>query len=318
MFESIETREIGPYVVHELVGWGGMSRVYRATDTSRGDAEVAIKVLSDSIVNDQEYQQRFLREIDIASLLDHPHILPVLDFGGDIGKSHSLLFMVMPLVRAGTLSERLRPGGPLSARETAMLAEQIGSALDYAHSFSIVHRDIKPGNIMVMDENVYCLADFGLVKHVAELAEITSGDILGSPMYMSPEQARGEALDHRTDLYSLGLVLYECLTGRLPYNPRSLVETLGHHVTAPPITPHQISESFPAVLEIPLLRAIEKNRDMRFESGREIADALWRAVRELDPGDADRPLVSQEEIIGSKHLVQPPTVRIIAANVSAA
>src|SRR5687767_2246526 len=98
MFDTIETREIGPYVVHELIGWGGMSRVYRATDTSRNDAEVAVKVLSDSIVNDQEYQKRFLREIDIASMLNHPHILPVLDFGGDIGGKQNLLFMVMPLV----------------------------------------------------------------------------------------------------------------------------------------------------------------------------------------------------------------------------
>src|SRR5437764_29176 len=116
MFDTIETREIGPYIVHELIGWGGMSRVYRATDTSREDTEVAIKVLSDSIVNETEYQQRFLREIEIASMLDHPHILPVLDFGGDIGDSHHLLFMVMPLVRNGTLAERLRPAGPLTPR----------------------------------------------------------------------------------------------------------------------------------------------------------------------------------------------------------
>src|SRR5207248_3224997 len=130
-----------------------------------------------------------------------------LDFGGDIGDSHHLLFMVMPLVRNGTLAERLRPAGPLTPRQAALLVAQMGAALDYAHSFSIVHRDVKPANIMVMVEDVYCLADFGLVKRVEELAETTSGDVLGSPMYMSPEQARGEPLDHRTDLYSLGLVL---------------------------------------------------------------------------------------------------------------
>src|SRR5688500_9930606 len=101
MFDSIETREIGPYIVHELIGWGGMSRVYRATDTSRDDLEVAIKVLSDSISRDPDYQQRFLREIEIASMLDHPHILSVLDFGGVIGNGKNFLFMVMPLVRAG-------------------------------------------------------------------------------------------------------------------------------------------------------------------------------------------------------------------------
>src|SRR5438552_621019 len=147
MFDTIAMREIGPYVVHELIGWGGMSRVYRATDTSRDDAEVAIKVLSDSIVADEEYVSRFKREIEIASMLHHRHILRVLDYGRD----EDTLFMVMPLVRGGTLAEMLRPAGPLNPWQTLVVAEQMGSALDYAHGFSIAHRDIKPANIMVLD-----------------------------------------------------------------------------------------------------------------------------------------------------------------------
>lgn len=316
MFDTIAQREIGPYVVHELIGWGGMARVYRATDTARGDAEVAIKVLSDSIIGDAEYRQRFVREIEIASMLNHPNILPVIDFGCDSGCDKDLLFMVMPLVKEGTLADVLRPRGPLTPRQTLLIAEQIGAALDYAHSFEIVHRDIKPANIMVIDSETYSLADFGLVKRVDDWAEVTSGNVLGSPMYMSPEQARGDPLDHRSDLYSLGLVLYECLTGRLPYNPRSLVEALGSHVTAPPITPRQISQNFPAALEVPMLRGIEKTMNARFQSGQAMAAGFRAAVTELREEDQNRPLVTRAEIEGSKHLTQQPAARIIVGDFS--
>jgi serine/threonine protein kinase len=310
MFDTIAAREIGPYVVHELIGWGGMSRVYRATDTAH-DGEVAVKVLSDSIVNDPEYVERFKREIEIASMLHHPYILPVLDYGRTC---EGTLFMAMPLVAGGTLADVLRPAGPMTARQTQTLIAQMGAALDYAHGFSIAHRDIKPGNIMLIGEDEYALVDFGLVKRIADLAEVTSGNVLGSPMYMSPEQARGDTLDHRTDLYSMGLVLYECLTGRLPYNPRSLVEIMGHHVTAPPIMPRQISATFPPELEVPLVRAIEKDRSMRYQSGQEMAEAFANAVDNLKAEDVDRPLVSQDEILGSKHLVQQSTTKIVMPN----
>ena len=148
MFETAAQREIGPYAVHELIGWSGMSRVYRATDTSRGEVEVAIKVLNDSITSDVEYEQRFMREIEIAGMLYHPHILPILDFGREQGG----LFMVMPLVSGGTLADVLRLRRSLSPRQALIIARQIGSALDYIHSFQIVHRDIKPANILLSDE----------------------------------------------------------------------------------------------------------------------------------------------------------------------
>jgi serine/threonine protein kinase len=306
MFDTSAQREIGRYTVHELIGWSGMSRVYRATDTSRGEADVAIKVLSDSITSDASYEQRFMREIEIAGMLYHPHILPVLDFGRDQG----MLFMVMPLVSGGTLADVLRQRCPMSPRKTLLIAQQIGSALDYVHSFQIVHRDVKPANILLFDESNTMLADFGLGKHVDDPDEAISGDVVGSPMYMSPEQEQGDALDHRSDLYAMGLVLYECLTGRLPYNPRSLVEIIGYPLTAPPITPHQISQRFPACLEAPLLRGVEKDRTLRFQSGREMADALSAAIDELGYEDANRPLVSQEEIEESKHPTQQSTIRV--------
>jgi serine/threonine protein kinase len=308
MFDTSAQREIGPYAVHELIGWSGMSRVYRATDSSPGEANVALKVLSDSIISDAEYEQRFMREIKIAGMLYHPHILPVLDFGRDQG----VLFMVMPLVSAGTLADVLWVSPPLSPRQTLMVAEQIGSALDYVHSFQIVHRDIKPANILLCDESNTMLADFGLAWHVSDPYEVTSGDIVGSPMYMSPEQERGDALDHRSDLYSMGLVLYECLTGRLPYNPRSLVEIMGCHMTVPLITPRQISKRFPACLEAPLLRGIEKDRALRFQSGHEMANALGAAIDELGYEDANRPLVLREEIEESKHRTQQDAILVTA------
>jgi serine/threonine-protein kinase len=143
-----------------------------------------------------------------------------------------------------------------------------------------------------------------------DLVEVTSGDVMGTLMYMSPEQAQGDVLDHRSDLYSMGLVLYECLTGCLPYDPRSLVESIGYHVIAPPITPRQISDHFPTCLEAPLLRGVEKDKTLRFQSGREMADALSGAIDRLGYEDANRPLVSQEEIEGSKHLTQQVTSRM--------
>ncbi|MBN1427316.1 MAG: serine/threonine protein kinase [Anaerolineae bacterium] len=300
MFDTIAYREIGRYTVHELIGWSGMSRVYRATDSSRGEAEVALKVISDSITSNAAYEQRFMKEIEIAGLLYHPHILPIIDFGREQG----VLFMVMPLVSGGTLADVLRLRRSLSPRQTLAIAEQIGSALDYVHGFRIVHRDVKPANILLYDGGNTMLADFGLVRHVDDPVEASSGDIVGSPMYMSPEQERGDALDHRSDLYSLGLVLYECLTGRLPYNPRPDVEITEYHVTTPPIPPCRISSHFPACLEAPLLRGVEKDRAMRFRSGREMADALSAAIDALGYEDADRPLVLQEEIEESRRLTE--------------
>lgn len=307
MFDTAAQQEIGPYAVHELIGWGGMSRVYRATDTSHGDAEVAIKVLSDSFLSDVEYEQYLMREIEMAGMLYHPHILAVLGFGRDQG----MLFMVMPLVKGGTLANVLQLRGPLSPRQTLVIVEQIGAALDYIHSSQMVHCDIKPANILLArDGGSYVLADFGLVKRVDELPEVASNDVMGSPPYMSPEQGRGDVLDHRSDLYSLGLVLYECLTGRLPYSPPSLVESMGCQVTARPITPRQISHHFPTCLEAPLLRGVEKDKALRFQSGREMAEMLSAAIDKLGYEDAHRPLVLQEEIEGAKHLNQPGTIRV--------
>lgn len=300
MFDTATEREIGPYEVHELIGWSGMSRVYRATDTSRQEAEVAIKVLSDSIIGDVEYEQRFMREIEMVCKLYHPHILTVLGFGREQG----VLFMVMPLVNGGTLADVLRLRHSLSPGQTLVIAEQIGAALDYVHSFQIVHRDIKPANIMLGDGNSYMLADFSMVMRVGDLAEATSGDVMGTPMYMSPEQVRGDDLNHHSDLYSLGLVLYECLTGCLPYDPRSSLESMARYDTAPPIAPRQISKRFPSCLEAPLLRGVQKDRSLRFQSGREMAEALSAAIDELGYEDTHRPLVSQEAIKRSKYLVQ--------------
>jgi serine/threonine-protein kinase len=267
--------------------------VYRATDTSSEEAEVAIKVMSDAASSDTERGQCLMREIETANILFHPHILATLGAGREQGR----LFLVMPLIKGGTLADVLRLRRPLSPRETLGIAEQIGSALDYVHSFHLIHRDIKPENILLSDENSYLLADFGLVMHVDDPVEGTPGGVMGSPGYMSPEQKWGGTLDHRSDLYSLGLVLYECLTGALPHDTRSRVENPGYKLTALPIISYLPGNYFPTCLEALLLRCIENNKALRFQSGREMADALREAIEKLGYENADRPLVLQDETV---------------------
>ena len=304
MFETIDSREVGPYVVHELIGWSAMSRVYRATDTSRDDAEVAFKVLADSMANDPERKRRFLREIEFVSGLDHPHILPIIDYGFDDG----LFFMVTSMVSAGTLADRLRDRGPLTPRQTAMLATQIGSAIDHAHSLGMMHRDVKPGNIMITSDEHYSLADFGLVKRVGEASSNQPGMTVGSPLYASPEQARGEDLDERTDLYSFGMVLYECLVRRLPFTTRTMMEALRSRVMSPPLAPSAVSPDFPRELEAVLLKSICADPDARYQSGGALAEAMIRAITSLPDPLCDTVLVSAEAIQSSSRLFDTPNV----------
>lgn len=291
---------VGPYVLHEFIAEGGMGAIYSAYPADGGEV-VAVKVVTGAKASEMRQQPRFMREVRAARQLDHPHILRVLDFGfeGDA------LYMVMPCIPDGwTLRHQLEQGGPLTAAQTALAARQIGAALDYAHAQGIIHRDVKPGNIMVGEfDRHYYLADFGLVKlNSASLTTLTLGEVVGTAAYMSPEQAGGQPVDGRSDLYSLGVTLYQCLLGSLPYRAETNVAMVSQHIHALPIPPRNVTPEFPAALEAVLLRALEKQPDDRYQSGAELADAFQAALDEAPAALRERPLASATQIAAAEAL----------------
>lgn len=287
---SLLGRRMGPYVLLEEIGCGGMSHVYRGRDP-KSRREVAIKVLTTSNAL-EDTARRFQREIKTVTHLKHPNILPILGFGSE----GAAPYLVMPLVRRGTLHDALQTSPALTPEQVTQIAEQIGTALDYAHKRRVIHRDVKPHNIMVMGDGRYALADFGMVKLGEEWTRLTfTGIILGSPAYMSPEQALGETISHRTDIYSLGLVLYECLLGQKPFSGQNLLEMVSKQVTALPTPPSAIAPDIPAALEAALLRALAKNPEARFDSAGKLAEAIRVGVEALPPRARRAPLIRQGE-----------------------
>ncbi|TMD25432.1 MAG: serine/threonine protein kinase, partial [Chloroflexi bacterium] len=216
---------LGAYRVLERIGRGGMATVYRAYHPAL-DRYVAIKVLPDFFADDPDYRERFQQEARSVARLKHPNILEVFDFGSEDG----IAYLVLELVEGGTLADRL--GKPMDLRDAIDVLEQLAGALDHAHQHGILHRDIKPSNILLRADGTPVLADFGLAKMAGSLRRLTgSGTVMGTPEYMSPEQAADEPLGPASDLYSFAIVAYEMLTGRVPFQGDTPAATLLSHVT---------------------------------------------------------------------------------------
>jgi serine/threonine-protein kinase len=261
------------------IGRGGMGVVYRAEDPTLGRL-VALKVLAPALAAHQEFRQRFLREMRLAASIEHPNILPIYRAGEDRG----LLYLAMRYVDAHDLREVLRRGGPLEVGRAVWIVEQVAQALDAAHQRGLVHRDVKPANVLLTAptangrEHAY-LVDFGVARPITGAASITSGGmILGTPSYAAPEQLTGGPVDARTDAYALGCVLYECLTGRPPFTADSdQALILAHlHATPPPV--RSIRPGLPAALDGALARALAKASEQRYRSCGELAAAARHAV----------------------------------------
>jgi hypothetical protein len=287
--ESMIGQTLGHYQLIEQIGKGGMATVYKAFQPGL-NRYVAIKVLPAYFAHEPGFAERFVREAQAIAQLDHPHILPVYDFG----KQDDISYIVMKYVPAGTLREKL--GRPMAPVETTSIIDQIAGALDAAHKRGILHRDVKPGNILIDDEGRTYLSDFGLAKMVESSVQLTgSGVGVGTPAYMSPEQGQGLPVDARTDVYALGVILFEMLTGHVPYEAETPMAVVIKHITDPIPMPRRINPNIPAAVEQVLLKALAKNRDDRFASAGTMAAALRQAVANLDPHVAAAPIPTDVE-----------------------
>lgn len=278
----------GKYRVLAPIGKGGMGKVYRAEQIPLGRA-VALKVLHHRQAHnevDPKFQQRFFLEASLCAKLSHPNIVTVHDYGRIDGTEEETYFMAMELLEGETLHERLRKRGCLSPAETISIALEIARGLREAHRHGIVHRDLKPANVMLVPDSEtgerVKILDFGLVKQVEaqDRQDLTrEGSFLGSPRYMSPEQIEGNAIDHRTDLYSLGVIMYQCLTGRVPFDAPSSMHILMAHLRdpVPPMRERNPACEVPAPLEALVYRLLQKKPADRVSS----ADELVRELRAL-------------------------------------
>lgn len=278
----------GRYRVDDLIGRGGMASVYRGYDTTLG-RPVALKLLKRELAEDATFRTRFRLEAQAASRMAHPTIVRVYDAGEDVettpdGVAHPVPYIVMELVD-GTLLKDIAAQGPVPAEDAVRYVDGILEALDYSHRAGVVHRDIKPGNVMVTPAGQVKVMDFGIARAVSDssstVAETTT--ILGTASYFSPEQAKGEPVDARADLYSAGVVLYELLSGRPPFRGDTPVAVAYQHVSEPPVPPSELIEDLPRGLDAVVLRALAKDPFQRFQDAASFRDALGSALTGKEP-----------------------------------
>ena len=290
------------YELTHLIARGGMAEVYRALDRLL-DRVVALKVLFPELSVDRAFVERFRREAQNAAKLSHPNIVPVFDWGEDTGS----YFIVMEFVDGHPLSAVLRESGPLDPTRAAEITSQVAAALASAHRHGVVHRDIKPGNVLITDEGQVKVTDFGIARAVNTEESLTqTGAVMGTATYFSPEQAEGIGVDARTDIYSLGVVLFEMLTGRPPFLGDTPVSVAGKHVRDIPPMPRELLETVPVELEAVTMKAMAKLPDQRYDNAEDFRADLLRFL-EGQPVEAG-PLNGSADVTGVMGAVPPTQV----------
>jgi serine/threonine-protein kinase len=268
--DNLTGRTLGHFEILDEIGRGGMATVYRARQITMNRI-VAIKVLPRALMHDPSFYERFRREVDVIAHLEHPHIVPIFDYG----EADGIPFIAMRYLAGGSLAQRIRRGLP-DLETLIKPIRQVGQALDYAHQQGIIHRDLKPGNILLDEQDNAYLTDFGIARVVN--SSLTGSAIIGTPAYMSPEQANGLPLDARSDVYTLGVVLFELLTGREPFEAETPVALLLKHINEPMPSPRSFRAGIPGAVERVIFRATAKHPDDRYPSAGELAEAFALAV----------------------------------------
>ncbi len=267
--------ELGRYRLVSRVGAGGMAEVWEAVDQSL-DRPVAVKVMSETLGREDTFVERFLREAKVTARLEHPHILPIYDFG-HVGPQ---AYIVMPLLSGGTLRERARGGVDLATGLTWLGA--LASALDFAHGEGVIHRDVKPANVLFDRTGRALLADFGLAKMEKSESLTQTGIVVGTPVYMSPEQLRNEVLDGRSDQYALGVLAYYLLTGQAPFEANSTFVVLTKTLFEEPELPSSLKPGLHRGVDYILLKAMEKDKSSRFATCGHFVTALAKVLEGIE------------------------------------
>jgi beta-lactam-binding protein with PASTA domain/tRNA A-37 threonylcarbamoyl transferase component Bud32 len=260
------------YELNHLIARGGMAEVYRAHDRLL-NRPVALKVLFPELSIDRSFVERFRREAQAAANLSHPNIVPVFDWGEDTGT----YFIVMEFIDGRPLSSILKSAGPLTAERTADIGAHVAAALGYAHKHGVVHRDVKPGNVLITDDGQVKVTDFGIARAVNTEESLTqTGAVMGTATYFSPEQAEGLGVDARSDIYSLGVVLFEMVTGRPPFLGESPVAVASKHVRDNPPAPRELNPLIPPTFEAIILKSMAKNPAHRYATAEDLRADLLR------------------------------------------
>ena len=271
------------YIIKEELGRGGMASVYRAYDPLF-EREVAVKILKQELLDDHQVRERFERETKIIAKLEHAAIVPVYD----VGRDNEQLFFVMRYMSGGSLADRIQ-NGSLSLFDVAEIIQRLGAALDYAHAKGVVHRDLKPGNILFDEYNNAYISDFGIAKLAQASNNITNSGIIGTPTHMSPEQARGEEVDGRSDIYSLGVILFEMLSGQTPFESSTPLGMALKHATEPAPRILDFNPNLPPGVEVVIKKVLAKKREQRYRFGTEFANAYMATLAQ--------PLTSEANLV---------------------
>jgi serine/threonine-protein kinase len=262
------------YRVLRRIGGGGMAHVYRA-EHAQLERPLVIKVLLSHLAREEEMRVRFRREAEAACRLQHPNICPIVDYG----EAGDTVYIVMPFLAGGSLADVLARDRTVPASASASITAQVAAALDYAHRRGIIHRDVKPDNILFDEDGHALVTDFGIATARFHGRLTNTGRAMGTPHYMSPEQAMGRMVDGRSDVYALGVMLYEMLLGIPPFDGADSYAVGYKHVHEQPIAPEQVDPRTPAALNAIIMRCLAKSPDDRYQRGNDLADALIATLR---------------------------------------